>query len=233
MPYSHLATATNILWKLLEAHDHAPGEIFQAAGIDPDLLKSPGARIRYKQVNLAWQRAAELIDDDCFGLLGPKFWHPSYLYGLGYAWLASHSLREALQRFVLYLDIVSEGKGLSLEDDPAGFRVCFNLKDEGLRVPAQVDCLIAVIFHMCRLNYGEDLKPLSVSFRHVPPACGSAHRNYFQAPVLFESPGDCLLFPLDAVDRPLPGTNPQFARVHDQLNVDYLARLREGTWHTG
>lgn len=228
MPYSHLATATNILWKLLEAHDHPPGEIFKAAGIDPDLLKRPGARIRYTAINNVWRRASEIIDDECFGLQGPKFWHPSYLFGLGYAWLASHSLREALQRFVLYLDIVSEGKGISLEEDLGGFRICFDLKAEGMRVSAQVDCLLAVIFHMCRLNYGEDLQPLSVSFQHAQPACAEKYSLYFEAPVRFGAAGDCILFPLEAVDRALPGTNPQFARMHDQLNVDYLAQLREG-----
>ena len=229
MPYSHLATATNILWKLLESYEHNPGEVFLAAGIEPDLLKQPGARIRYRAVNQAWQRATELIEDDCFGLQGPKFWHPSYLYGLGYAWLASHSLRESLQRFVRYLDIVSEGKGISLEEDLAGFRICFDFKSEGLRVSAQMDCLIAVIYHMCRLNFGEELQPLSVSFQHPPPGCADQYQRYFQAPVRFSAPGDCILFPLDAVEKTLPGTNPQFARMHDQLNVDYLARLREGS----
>ena len=228
MPYSHLATATNILWKLLESYGHSPGDVFQAAGIEPELLKKPGARIRYVAVNRAWRRAAELVEDECFGLQGPKFWHPSYLYGLGYAWLASHSLRESLQRFVLYLDIVSEGKGISLEEDLAGFKICFDLKSEGLQVAAQVDCLIAVIYHMCRLNYGEELQPMSVSFQHPPPVCAEAYQRHFQAPVRFSEPADCILFPLDAVEKVLPGTNPQFARMHDQLNVDYLAQLREG-----
>ncbi len=228
MPYSHLATATNILWKLLESHGHPPAEIFQAAGIPPDLLKRPGARIRYSATNKAWQRASELIEDECFGLQGPKFWHPSYLYALGYAWLASHSLREALQRFVLYLDIVTEGRGISLKEDLAGLRICFSLDFQGMRVPAQVDCLIAVVFHMCRLNYGEELTPLSVSFRHEPPACEEAHRDFFNAPVFFDTAGDCILLPLAAVDLALPGTNPQIARIHDQLNVDYMAQLKEG-----
>ena len=228
MPYSHLATATNILWKLLEANGHDPEVIFQEAGIEPDLLKKPGARIRYNTVNRAWRRASEIIDDDCFGLQGPRYWHPSYLYALGYAWLASHSLRESLQRFVLYLDIVSEGKSVSLQESPEGFVISYRLETEGMRVSAQVDCLVAVIYHMCQLNYGEGLKPLSVSFRHAPPVCEKAYANYFKAPVTFSAAGDSITFPLADIDRPLSGTNPHFARIHDQLNVEYLARLREG-----
>ena len=64
--------------------------------------------------------------------------------------------------------------------------------------------------------------------RHAPPACEEAYRDFFNAPVFFTAAGDCILLPLDAVDRALPGTNPQFARIHDQLNVDYLAQLRKG-----
>ncbi len=228
MPYSHLATATNILWKLLEANGRNPGEIFRAAGIEPDLLKKPGARIRYEAINRAWRRASEVIDNDCFGLQGPKFWHPSYLYALGYAWLASHSLRESLQRFVLYLDIVSEGKSIRLQESPAGFAVCFDLGADGMRVSAQVDCLVAIIYHMCQLNYGEDLVPLSVSFRHGPPVCEKTYVNYFKAPVVFSAECDCITFSLAEIDHALPGTNPHFARIHDQLSVDYLARQTRG-----
>ncbi len=228
MPYSHLATATNILWKLLEAYGHSAEDVFQAAGIPRELLQRPGARIRYKAVNRAWQMASERIDNECFGLQGPRFWHPSYLYALGYAWLASHSLRESFQRFILYLDILSEGKSIRLQERPGQFRVCFDLQANGLRVSPQIDCLLAVVYHMCRLNYGEALVPLSVDFQHAPPACEDAYRDFFNTPVVFGADLDSITFAQDVIDHPLPGTNPHLAMIHDKLNVDYLARLRKG-----
>ena len=93
--YSELATATNILWKLIEANGHDPEVLYPDVGIEPDLLNKPGARIPYPLVDRVWAKAAEIIDDPCFGLKASNYWHPSYFHALGYAWLASHTLREA------------------------------------------------------------------------------------------------------------------------------------------
>ena len=93
MHYSHLATASNILWKLIEANGHDPKALFSDAGIDPGLLNIPGARVPYASVSKIWAKATEIIGDPCFGLRAHKYWHPSYFHALGYAWLASHTLR--------------------------------------------------------------------------------------------------------------------------------------------
>ena len=43
--YSHLATATNILWQLVEANGHDPVALYRDVGLDPDIRNKPGARI--------------------------------------------------------------------------------------------------------------------------------------------------------------------------------------------
>jgi AraC-like DNA-binding protein len=225
MPYSHLATATNVLWKLIEAHDHDPAALFRRAGIDPNLLQMPGARIRSGPVNQAWRMASEIIDDPCFGLLGAKFWHPSYMHALGYAWLASHSLRDAFNRFVRYLHIVSEAASVTLKDVSDRYTVIIDANTAGLRVQAQIDLTMAVLHHICRLNFGEDLYPMSVSFIHPPPACPERYREIFKSPVYFSAAEDSITFSLADVDRHLPGANAVLARVNDQLMIDYLAKL--------
>ena len=228
MPYSHLATATNVLWKLIEAHGHDPIALFRQAGIDPNLLQMPGARIRSTQIQKAWNMATEIIDDPCFGLSGTSFWHPSYLHALGYAWLASHSLRDAFNRFVRYLHIVSEAASVTLEENTDRFKVTINANTAGLRVQAQVDLTLAILFHMCRLNYGEDLMPLSVSFIHPPPACPGKYGEVFKAPVYFSAAEDSIAFRPADVDRHLTGANALLARMNDQLMIDYLAKLDKG-----
>jgi len=80
--YSHLATATNILWKLIEANGHDPEVLYRDVGIDPDLLNKPGARVPYTLVNSLWAKATEIIDDPCFGLKANNYWHPSYFHAL-------------------------------------------------------------------------------------------------------------------------------------------------------
>ena len=123
--------------------------MYRNVGIDPDLLNKPGARIPYTLVNRLWAEATEIIDDPCFGLKAAKYWHPSYFHALGYAWLASHTLRDALNRFVRYLRIVSEKIFLTIVDEPGGFTLISSYEVLGMRVPAQIDMGMALIRRFC------------------------------------------------------------------------------------
>jgi len=223
--YSHLATATNILWQLVEANGHDPETLYRDVGIDPDIRNKPGARIPSPLVNRLWASAAEIIDDPCFGLGAHKYWHPSYFHALGYAWLASHTLRDALNRFVRYLRIVSEKIFLTLEECPAGLRLTLSYKILGMRVPAQIDMGMAMSIHICRLNFGADLKPVAVSFMHNEPSCAEKYFDLFKAPVRFLAERDSMTFSFPDVDRYLMGANSQLARLNDQVMIDYLAKL--------
>ena len=223
--YSHLATATNILWQLVEANGHNPAELYQRVGIDPEILNKPGARIPSSLVNRLWAGAAEIIADPCFGLKSHKYWHPSYFHALGYAWLASHTLRDALNRFVRYLRIVSEKIFLTLEDVPDGLKLVLSYKILGMRVPAQIDMGMAMSVHICRLNFGDNLKPVAVSFMHPEPPCTEDYFALFKAPVQFSADRDSITFSKPDVDRYLMGANPQLARLNDQVMIEYLNKL--------
>jgi AraC-like DNA-binding protein len=225
MHYSHLATATNILWKLIEENGHDPETLYRNAGIDPGLLNKPGARVPYALVNKVWIKTIEIIDDPCFSLKAHKFWHPSYLHALGYAWLASHTLREAINRFVRYLRVVSEKPFLGWEEEPDGLSLVFGYELLEMRIPAQVDMGMTLAIHMCRLNYGEDLKPIAVNIVHPEPSCAEEYYNLYKAPVRFSADRDSMTLSFADVDKYLIGTNPQLARLNDQVMIEYLGRL--------
>jgi len=225
MHYSHLATATNILWKLIEANGHDPEGLYRDVGIDPDLLNKPGARVPYASVNQIWAKAAEIISDPCFGLKTDKFWHPSYIHALGYAWLASHTLREAINRFVRYLRVVSEKPFLKLKEDPDGFTLIFGFELLDMRIPAQIDMGMALAIHMCRLNYGEDLKPIAVNIVHAEPSCAEEYFALYKAPVRFSADRDSITLSFPDVDKYLIGANSQLARLNDQVMIEYLGKL--------
>ena len=225
--YSHLATATNILWKLIEAYGHDPEALYFDVGIDPDLRNKPGARIPYTLVNELWAKATEIIDDPCFGLMAHKYWHPSYFHALGYAWLASHTLRDALNRFVRYLRIVSEKIFLKLEEGPDGLTLVLSYELLGMRVPAQIDMGMAMSIHICRLNFGEDLKPVVVNFMHAEPPCAEKYFELFKTSVRFSADRDSMTYSFADVDRYLMGANPQLARLNDQVMIEYLGKLNK------
>ena len=225
MPYTNLAITKNVLWKMLEYYNQNPEPIFLEAGIDPKRLKDPEVRIRFSSVNKIWVRLAEISDDPCFGLQTIKFWHPSYMHALGYAWLASSTLREALNRWVRYSRIVSEAGGFLLEEDPVGFSIIVDSKFAEMRLPETVDAIMAIVFYMCQLNYGSDLKPISVHLAHSEPSCAEKYFDHYKSEVHFDESRYSITLAISDVDKELPGSNPHLASLNEKVITKYLSRL--------
>lgn len=225
MPYTILASTKNVLWKVIELYDHNPEHIFLEAGIDPELLKNPGARIKFSSVNKLWNILTKIIDDPCVGLHALKFWHPSNLHALGYAWLASHTLRDALNRFARYSRILSEADSILLEEDSETFSLILESKFAKIRLPERIDMIFAIIVQMCRANYGDELKPISVNFVHSEPSCSEQFFNHFRSEVSFSESRNCIVFSLVDIDKYLSGSNPHLANINDQVILQYLSGL--------
>jgi len=224
MTVTHLLSPADILWNILKDYGHDAESIFLEEGINREMILMPGVRITHARVDSIWSKVSELIDDPCFGLHGAKFWHPSHFNALGYAWLASETLREALIRAARYIHIIGEDRETGLEDTAEGLTVTLS---HSLKLPALMDLSLSILMSVCRLNYGEYLNPVKVNFIHSKPACAREYYSYFKAPVKFNADIDSLILPADAVDKRLPTGNPQLAKIHDQYIIRYLVRLDE------
>jgi AraC-like DNA-binding protein len=222
MDATHLLSPTDILWKILEDYGHDAESVFLNEGIDREMISKPGIRISHAKVEGLWNKIAGRIEDPCFGLHGSKFWHPSHFNALGYAWLASSSLREALVRASRYAHIVGEDRETRLEDIPEGLSITLS---DSLKLPPLMDLAMSILISACRLNYGEDLNPVAVHFIHSKPHCAKEYYSYFNAPVMFNAESDKLILSADAVDKHLPTGHLHLAKINDQYIIRYLAEL--------
>lgn len=225
MPQTSLARLGKIVWKLLEEYGHDPVSTFRGVGLDPKLTDKPDTRMSYEVADNLWSKASELITDPCFGLHAVKYWHPSHYGALGYAWLASSSLRTAFNRFDRYVHTVSEFVDLQLEDTADGFVVTIIPKPFVLDVPARTDAALAIAIKMCRINASEELNPLTVNLTHKEYSCTGEYYAFFRCPIQFEAATNSFTLPSEVMDKQLDGTNPQLAQLNDQLMISTLARL--------
>jgi len=85
--------------------------------------------------------------------------------------------------------------------------VIFSFELLGRRIPAQVG--MGMGLHMCRLNYGEDLKLKAVNFVHAEPSSAEEYLALFSASVQFSAKRDRLTLSYADVDKYLIGANPQ------------------------
>jgi len=219
---THLLSPVDILWNILIDYGYDAKSVFLEEGIDREMILRPGVRINQARVESLWSKLDDLLDDPCWGLRGVKFWHPSHFNALGYAWLASGTLREALDRAACYAHIIGEDREHRLEDTDKGLTVTLS---HSLKLPALMDLAMSIWLSACRLNYGPDLNPVEVNFIHSQLACTEEYDSYFKAPIKFNAETDSITLPADAVDKRLPIGNPHLATLSDQYIITYLAEL--------
>ena len=225
MSFTALAKSLEIAWVLLEDYGIEPGPVFEDAGIDPKLIKDMSARVSQGSLDKLWVNISEQIADPCWGLNLGRLWHPSYMHALGYAWLASSTLRSALNRLVRFIHIVNQNALITFTEDAnsvcVGWEKPSTLTSEDWRATGA----LSVIMRMCRANYGENLDPVSVSFTHREPDCVGDYFAYFRCSISFGANRDSLVLAKEAVDKVLPGSNPLMSQINDNEMIKYLAKL--------
>ena len=228
MSLTHFAPATSLLWKYLESADINPEPLYKKAGIGPELLLNPNARISISSVDALWEQAAKVIEDPCFAIDMAEFWHPSQMGALGYAWLASSSLRRAFKRAVRYIHVVTEDLNLDVKDTPSGLKVSVDLEGSIFTLPQHHDLVLTILMHMCRFNFGDELVATEIKLAHPQPSCAKKITDYFRTDIQFDAEQSSLTIARADVDRVLPSGNKQIALMHDEVLMKYLVEIKKG-----
>jgi len=186
--YSALSSWVLLIAKTIDSYGCDSRELFADAGLDYAKLGDPGARFANPAVRRLWALALQATDDDCFGLSVAQFWHPTTLHALGYSWLASDNLEEALERMVRYVRIVNTAAGgiMRLEKTPLTLCLVFETAHLDPQPIAVIeDATLAMLLTMCRASCGADFHPLRVSIQHRKPTGAKRFAALFTAPVDF------------------------------------------------
>ncbi len=225
MSFTALAKSAEIAWVMLESYSIDPAPLFREAGIDPNILNDPSARVSQSTLDKLWSKVSGVVDDPCFGVKLGNFWHPSYMHALGYAWLASTTLRSALNRLVRFIRVVNQALVIEITEENNQLSVSLANPASQLTDGWRADGAISILMCMCRVNYGESLDPVSVHFKHSKPICAGDYYEYFRSPIEFDANSDRLVLASEAVDKRLTSSNPLMSQINDNEVIKYLAKL--------
>jgi len=217
-----------IVAKTLDDYGVDSTAIFKQAGLNPAHLHDPNARYSFTGMTHLWELAVEVTSDPCFGLSTVKNWHPTTLHALGFAWLASHTLKDALLRTERYVRIVSNAASVSLVETTDGY--VFRLEPVVQHVKNQhsysaTDAGMATILYMCRLSCHHDLAPLRLELARPAPACSRRFSEFFKTNILYNSKYNQFLFDKYHLEKILPTSNAELARSNEKIVRDYLAKM--------
>lgn len=224
--YSMMGSVAALVAQTLRTYDCDPEPLFREAELDMGLLSNPATRYPGNRVQHLWQLAVEASGDPCFGFVAGEQVQPAVLHGLGFAWLASDTLRDALTRLVRYSRLISTAANMHLQDTDSSLDLVL-LPPKGVKVVASAfqDAGMSGFLRMCRLTAGDEIDPVQVSLKQPRPACALKLQTYFRAPIIYEAENNILSFSKQRVDATLTHANPELARINDQAVVDYLARF--------
>ena len=152
---SILAPSVANLWKIIESYGMDPKPLFEEEGLEVSLPIEPGTRVPYVSVDRVRAKAAKLSGDEAFGLRSAEFFHPTQLGALGYAWLASSSLRTAFMRLHRYIRVLNDKVAFGIEDHD-GLVSTRGLTDvNSVNRPVRDDARMAIMLTLVRMNLGQ------------------------------------------------------------------------------
>lgn len=221
-----VGTAATLIGCALQDYGIDAESIFHDVGLDYHSAMSPGTRYPTVKMQEMWRLAVQRSGDPCFGLSVAEHLQPQALRGLGFVWLSSETLFDALTRLVRYQRLISTVADISLEEVNDSVNLVLNILPSYECVePASIDAALAVFMRMCRMAMCEPFRPKRMMLRRARPPCMERFESFFQAPIQFSAGENILCFDPQPLRKPLPGSDPELLRANDQAVVDYLARF--------
>ena len=224
-----LASIAVLIAKALQHYNYDYIGLFKEAGLDPAKMRDAHARYSFAKITRLWQLAGEATKDPCFGLVAAGFWHPTTLHALGYSWLASSNLKEAMERLVRYVRIVNTHVVFEFEELDDSYRLIMGLQNsssEELKPAKEAsDASFALILDMCKTSYGKEFLPLKLEMRRTEPENLNRFKQYFKVPLKFNCENNIIYFQKSTLEKNLTTANPDLTRVNDKVVTDYLATL--------
>jgi AraC-like DNA-binding protein len=231
-PARMAATSTTItswallIWKALLNHGVDPHAVFKQAGMDPAKLGDGKARYRLADMTRLWAIAIEHTDNPCLGLAVGKLWAPTTFHALGFAWLASHSLKDALQRLVRYSRIVNNSLTVSLEESGMQLNLCLSSHEDARNIHyAAHDASIVTILVMCRFLCGQDFSPLAIHSTRPRSVCAEPIDQFAGTSIIYNSDADKTVFDRIRAEQRLATGNSELSKVNEEVALKYLVSI--------
>ncbi|ORE87096.1 araC family transcriptional regulator [Oceanococcus atlanticus] len=201
-------------------------EAAERLGIATPQLACEDDRVRLDVHDALWQQLSEASDDPLIGLQLAVHLQVGHLDVAGLLLMSCETLGEALEMYIEYHPIVSQGGEVWFHHVDGLLALCYTGHYDVCR-EARSEMSLGYAIHLARWCSGGRFEPDAVEFRHAPLDDPDRYRALLGCPVHFESAEDRLLFRSDMLDLPLIQANPALRDQLRGLADQMLSRLGE------
>ncbi len=225
-----LSSWTQVLVSALGQRNVDAARLAAEAGLDPASIGVPGRRFPLSATTRLWQLAARETGDESLGLWVSKYSTHTTFHALGYAFMASRSLRDAMERVVRFNCTVSDVANVAFSRHNGTSTLSWSLAPQEQQPAYEaMEAVIAAILRACRKLSGQEFSPVRARLMRSRPRQEQAFLDFFRCELEYGGTGYALEFNSADLDRPLAGGNEDLARSNDRVIEEYLAQLELGS----
>jgi AraC-like DNA-binding protein len=220
-----IASYTQAIAAALELAGVDPQAVFDEVGISSHVTSDPLKRISNEEVSRLFQASVRATGNPCFGISVGECFQPSSLHAMGFAMLASVSLRDFYNRVCNYYRVVSQNAEFrQYERDGASVLVAGNVASSVCHETE--DTWVSMMVRFLRFLYQKELNPLWIALRRPVPEGGEQpFLDHFKCPIRFDCEDISIALDSAVMDRELPGASADLAQYNDQIVMQYLEKM--------
>lgn len=209
-------------------HNADATELAAQAGIEAASLRFPDTRVPIAKAEQLWNLAlAALQGQGEPALLIARQLAPSMLHAIGFAWLASGSLREACERFARHRRLITPRGDFSLREESGLVWLCARQDETGARDSIADETRLAGLMVLLRAAAGASLQARAVRLPRASAAVSAEWQDFFG--VAPDTNAHEWSFAIEAgdFDAPLITANAAMASAAERLAEQAAASLGE------
>ena len=215
-----------LIWKALINHGVDAHTVFKQVELDSNKLGDGNARYRLGDMTRLWAAAVATTNNPCFGLEVGKLWAPTTFHALGFAWLASYTLKDALQRLVRYSRIVNNSLSAALEEHGMHLHLTLSSSEDmrDIHFAAQ-DATITAVLVMCRFLCGPNFSPVEIYTVRERSSCAEYLDHFAGIPIAYNSTANLTIFDRIQAEQRLATGNSELSKVNEEVAMKYLISI--------
>ncbi|MCK6190409.1 AraC family transcriptional regulator [Pseudomonas sp. EYE_354] len=202
-------------------------ELLQQAGITPQLLSEPRARIAPEQFTRLLQMLWLALDDEYLGFADGVSKRGTFAM-MCHALIHCRTLEKALERGLLFYGLFPQGPRWQLTRE--GEMARLSLDDSPLWDPDHFlsECLLVIWHRLGSWLIGQRIRLHQATFSYPMPAHAAEYDLLFPCPLVFGAPISSLVFPARYLSLPLLQDERTLKHFLERSPADLLSRPDEG-----
>ena len=226
MPPRVLTSWALLVWDELNQRGCDARAIFKQAGLKPERLGDANARYSVVAMQKLWALAIEASGDENFAYKVGRQWRPTTFHALGYTWLASTTLAEALRRIARYSRIVNSGVEISFQQGGSCAELIIDVQYHKFSIHQGAhDAALGALMTMLRMLMGESYSPMEIHCFYARPATAIGFEHDLRCPILYDMPANKILFDNADLHRQLASANAELQKINEDLLLEKMHQL--------